>query len=273
MNAPLASTLALSEQRGVLRVMLQRPQARNAMTLDMVRELSSVFAQAEARDDLRVLVLRGAGGHFCAGADIKDLLRAQAEPVTSAHNPVAETNAAFGHLCAAFAKLSLPTVCVLEGSVLGGGFGLACASDIALAADTALFGLPETSLGVVPAQIAPFLVERLGFSQAKRLALIGGKVDATQALAIGLVHELHASGPALDLALEVLIARLLRCAPQATRATKRLLLRTREQSAESLIEHASLVFSAQLNSSEGAEGTRAFVEKRPPDWQAPRGEG
>ena len=273
MNAPTVQTLGLSEQRGVLSVMLQRPQVRNAMTLEMVRELSSVFATAEARDDLRVLVLRGAGGHFCAGADVKDLLRARAEPVTHTHNPVAETNAAFGHLCAAFARLSLPTVCVLEGSVLGGGFGLACASDFALAGDSARFGLPETSIGVIPAQIAPFLVERLGFSQAKRLALMGGKLDAAEALTIGLVHELHASGPALDLALEVLLERLLRCAPQATRATKRLLLRTREQSAESLIEHASLVFAAQLNSTEGAEGTRAFVDKRAPAWQLPRSQG
>lgn len=272
MSASVLSTLAVSEQHGVLSVLLQRPQARNAMTLEMVRELSSVFVAAEAQGDLRVLVLRGAGGHFCAGADVKDLLRARHEPVTSTRNPVAETNAAFGHLCASFGRLSLPTVCVLEGSVLGGGLGLACAADIALGSDTASFGLPETSIGVIPAQIAPFLVERLGFSQAKRLALMGAKVDAREALTIGLIHELHAGGPALEQGLAALLERLLRCAPQATRATKRLLLRTREQPAESLIEYASLVFAAQLNSDEGAEGTRAFVEQRPPAWRPVRSE-
>ena len=269
MKTAPTSTLVLSEQSGVLSVLLSRPEARNAMSLDMVRELSSVLASAETRDDLRVVVLRGAGGHFCAGADIKDLLRARSEPKTTTRDPVAETNAAFGHLCVAFARLSLPTVCVLEGSVLGGGFGLACAADIALADETASFGLPETSLGVVPAQIAPFLLERLGFSQAKRLALMGGKVSAQEAYAIGLVHELHASGPALEQALDKLLARLLRCAPGATRVTKQLMLRARESSAESLIEHAAQVFSAQLSSGEGAEGTLAFVEKRAPAWSTP----
>ena len=273
MSLPSTSTLVLSEQDGVLSVVLSRPAARNAMNLEMVRELSSVLAVADARDDLRVVVLRGAGGHFCAGADIKDLLRARQEPVTSTRDPVAETNAAFGHLCVAFARLSLPTVCVLEGSVLGGGFGLACASDIALADETASFGLPETSIGVVPAQIAPFLVERLGFSQAKRLALMGGKFSAHEAHAIGLVHELHASGPALELALTKLLARLLRNAPRATRVTKQLVLRARGQSAESLIEHAAEVFAAQLGSSEGAEGTLAFIEKRAPAWLTRRSEG
>ncbi|MEY4509586.1 MAG: hypothetical protein RLZZ450_1708 [Pseudomonadota bacterium] len=273
MNEPAPSTLSLSEHDGVLFVLLERPHARNAMTLQMVHELSTVLAAAEARDDLRVVVLRGAGGHFCAGADVKDLLRARAEPVTETHHPVAQTNAAFGHLCVTFARLSLPTVCVLEGSVLGGGFGLACAADLALADETASFGLPETSIGVVPAQIAPFLVERLGFSQAKRLALMGGEVDAKEAYAIGLVHELHAPGVALERAIETLLARLLRGAPRATRVTKQLLLRAQRESADSLIEHAAKVFATQLDSSEGAEGTLAFVEKRAPAWQTRRSEG
>jgi isohexenylglutaconyl-CoA hydratase len=267
------STISLSEDEGVLTVLLARPHARNAMTLHMVRELTTVFTAAEARDDLRVVVLRGAGGHFCAGADVKDLLRARSEPVTESNHPVAATNAAFGHLCLAFARLSLPTVCVLEGSVLGGGLGLACAADIALADETATFGLPETSIGVVPAQIAPFLVERLGFAQAKRLALVGGKVDAVEARALGLVHELHASGAALERALAELLARLLRCAPRATRVTKQLFLRARTESAQSLIEHAAQVFVAQLDSPEGAEGTLAFLQKRAPAWQTRRSEG
>ena len=272
MSAHALRTLVLSEQDAVLTVLLSRPHARNAMTLEMVQELATVLTRAEARDDLRVMVLRGAGGHFCAGADVKDLLSARSQPVTATHNPVAETNAAFGRLCVTFARLSLPTVCVLEGSVLGGGFGLSCAADFALADETASFGLPETSLGVVPAQIAPFLVERLGFSQAKRLALRGGTVSASEALALGLVHELHAAGAPLELALDTLLTRLLRCAPRATRVTKQLLLRARTESAESLIEHASQVFAEQLDSAEGAEGTLAFVEKRAPAWRPRRSE-
>jgi hypothetical protein len=88
---------------------------------------------------------------------------------------VAQANVQFGALCVAYAKTPLALVMVLEGSVMGGGIGLACVADVALACETAVFRLPETALGVVPAQIAPFLLERLGYSQAKRLAVTGGR--------------------------------------------------------------------------------------------------
>lgn len=266
MSSPATPNLLENEAAGVLTLVLNRPHVRNAMSLEMARELTEAFGRAEARGDLRVLVLRGAGGHFCAGADVNDFVRARTEPVTDTRNPAAELNAAFGYLCAAFARVSLPTVCVLEGAVLGGGFGLACVSDFTLAADSAVFGLPETSLGVVPAQIAPFLVERLGFAQAKRLALSGGRIRAPEALALGLVHEAHAAGAALDTALAALLERLLLCAPEATRATKRLLWRAKREPAETLIEHAAQVFASALRGPEGEEGTRAFLEKRPPNW-------
>jgi isohexenylglutaconyl-CoA hydratase len=268
-SLPQSEQLLLEERGGVLHVTLHRPQARNAMTLEMVAALRAAIAHAEA-SPLRALVLRGAGGHFCAGADIKDLARARSAPRSPGSDPVAEVNAAFGHLCLAFARVSLPTVCVLEGAVLGGGFGLACASDVCLAAASAVFGLPETSLGVVPAQIAPFLVERLGFAQAKRVALCGGKLDAQRALALGLVHELCPDAPALELALQATLARLLACAPLATRATKQLLLRARSEAPESLIEHAAAVFSAAVASPEGTEGSLAFLQKRRPAWDPAR---
>ncbi len=257
-------TILQAESRGVLTVTLARPETRNALTLEMVDELRGIFAAAEAREDLRALVLRGSEGNFCAGADLKDLMRARGQGGSS----IAETNAAFGHLCAEFTRLSLPTLCVLSGAVLGGGFGLACAADFALADDTATFGLPETSLGLVPAQIAPFLIERLGFSQAKRLALMGGKVSAQEALVIGLVHELHHSGAALEKALTSLLTRLLRCAPRATRVTKKLVMHARSAELVAFVAHAAEQFAEQLGSSEGGEGVRAFMEKRAPAWSA-----
>lgn len=272
MSLPEANNLLTTERDGVLTVVLNRPQARNAMSLEMVRELTALFAAAELESGLRVLVLRGSGGHFCAGADVNDFVRARTEPVSATHDPARELNAAFGHLCVAFARVSLPTVCVVEGAVLGGGFGLTCVSDLTLALDTATFGLPETSLGVVPAQIAPFLVERLGFAQAKRLALSGGRIRAEEAHVLGLVHELYNSGKALEQALARAVERFLLGAPEATRATKRLLWRAKRESAESLIDYAAGVFANALRSAEGEEGTRAFSEKRLPSWAARRDE-
>jgi isohexenylglutaconyl-CoA hydratase len=261
-----AKNLLIATLDGVRTITLNRPQARNAMTLEMLRELIQAFREADETAALRVLVVRGSGGHFSAGADVKDFARARTAPVANGIDPVMELSAAFGHVCTTFAQVSLPTVCVLEGAVLGGGFGLACASDVTLAEQGAVFGLPETSLGILPAQIAPFLVERLGYSQAKRLSLLGGRYDAATALQLGLVHEVCAGSEALESALNATLLRFLACAPEATRATKRLLLRTRDESAESLIEPAAAAFAAALSGPEGEEGTRAFIEKRRPSW-------
>ncbi|MDZ7937436.1 MAG: enoyl-CoA hydratase/isomerase family protein [Rhodoferax sp.] len=206
--------IQVTQVGAVLHITLNRPEARNAMSLQMVSELQLArqapagrgFLQRPAaqprarRDAVRVVVLRGAGGHFCAGADLKDMaaarMRAMHRALARAEGaerrrrmPIAQVNAPFGHLCAAYANTPLAVVAVLEGTVMGGGFGLACVADVAIASGSATFRLPETSLGVVPAQIAPFLVERLGYSQAKRLAVTGGRLDAAAAMALGLVHD------------------------------------------------------------------------------------
>ena len=185
------TTLALRRDGAVLHVTLNRPEVRNAMSLAMVRELIEVVKAAEQDGETRVVVLRGAGGHFCAGADLKDMAGARAR-LTEDPDAVMKVNAAFGELCIAYAGASLAVIAVLEGTVMGGGFGLACVTDVAIAAENTVFRLPETSLGVLPAQIAPFLVERLGYAEAKRLAVTGSRIGAAEALQIRLVHEVHA---------------------------------------------------------------------------------
>jgi isohexenylglutaconyl-CoA hydratase len=258
-------TLALRrEAHGVLHVTLNRPEVRNAMSLVMVRELRVVLGQAEMQAATRVIVLRGAGGHFCAGADLSDMAAARAR---LAENPRAleETNAAFGELCVAFAGTGIALVAVVEGGCMGGGFGLACVADVCLAAPSAVFRLPETSLGVVPAQIAPFLLERLGYAEAKRLAVTGARLTAEQALALRLVHGVHTSAE-LDAALAAVLHDILQCAPHAVAATKQLLAQARWQNAAALVPQAAAVFSQAALGPEGSEGTMAFLHKRKPSW-------
>lgn len=263
-----------AEQTGaVLHIWLNRPQSRNAMSLQMVAELQQVLHDAQASagqaDAVRVVVLRGVGGHFCAGADLKDMaaarMRAMQLNVGDAGDPIAEVNAAFGMLCVAYAQSPLAVVAVLEGTVMGGGMGLACVADLAIASETASFRLPETSLGVVPAQIAPFLVERLGYSQAKRLAVTGGRLDAAQALRIGLVHTLVRTDD-VDSAVDAALSEILACAPGALAATKALMERARWQAPGALVAEAAAVFSRSAGSSEGLEGMTAFMQKRKPQW-------
>ena len=215
-----------------------------------------------------------------AGGDIGDMAQARmklaaqqaqvdAGQAVTARNPIEEVNAAFGQLCLAYARSGLPIVTVLEGTVMGGGFGLACVSDVSLARDNVSFRLPETSLGIIPAQIAPFLVERLGYAEAKRLSVTGARVDAREALTIRLVHEVHADEAALEDALQQTLARILACGPQAIATTKRLLERARQSPAESLIDDAAALFAQAVLSEEGQDGTQAFMQKRKPRWVPP----
>jgi isohexenylglutaconyl-CoA hydratase len=254
-------TDVLARREGpVLHLTLNRPEVRNAMSAQMVIDLRDALAQATGDGDVRVVVLRGAGGHFSAGADLKDMASRPRDPET-----LASANARFGELCVTFADAPLTTVAVLEGTVMGGGFGLACAADVAIASETAVFRLPETSIGVVPAQIAAFLVERLGYSEAKRLAVSGGRLDAKGALAIRLVHEVHATSE-LDDAVARVIHECLQCAPGAVAATKALMAKARFAPPASLVQEASLVFARAALGPEGIEGASAFVQKRKPKW-------
>jgi isohexenylglutaconyl-CoA hydratase len=267
--------ICVERTRATVHILLNRPASRNAMSLQMVAELRQVLSDAQATvgtpDAVRVVVLRGAGGHFCAGADLKDMagarMRAMQAPA-DVPDPVAEVNAAFGELCVAYASTPLAVVAVLEGTVMGGGFGLACVADVAIASDTAQFRLPETSLGVVPAQIAPFLVERLGYSQAKRLAVTGGRLDAAAALQLGLVHAVVDTAD-LQTELNKVLADILACAPGALAATKALMARARLREPQDLVQSAAAIFSRAAQGPEGMEGIAAFMQKRKPQWAMP----
>jgi isohexenylglutaconyl-CoA hydratase len=262
----MASTTLIARQDGaVLHLTLNRPEVRNAMSLAMVLELRQALTQAEADGATRAIVLRGAGGHFCAGGDIRDMATARLK-LAEQPNAIAEVNAAFGDLCVAYAGTGLAVVAVVEGTVMGGGFGLACVADVTLADASVVFRLPETGLGLVPAQVGPFLVERLGYAEAKRLAVTGAKVDSSEALRLRLVHEVHVDAEALDWALQRVLADILRCAPGALKATKALIAKARLHSPASLVHEAAETFAAAALGPEGQEGTAAFVQKRQPHW-------
>jgi hypothetical protein len=184
---PDCQTLLLRRDGWRLHVTLNRPESRNAMSFAMVRELTAVFTSLQDDRSVRAVVLRGAGGNFCAGGDIKDMAAARgAEPGPDGRDPLALSNRSFGAMLLAVEAAPQAVVAVVEGAVMGGGFGLCCVSDVAIAHAAAKFRLPETGLGVPPAQIAPFIVRRVGLTQARRLAVTGGALDAAQALALGL---------------------------------------------------------------------------------------
>ena len=255
------------DETGVLHVTLSRPKARNAMSLQMVDELETLLAAILDRRDVRAIVLRGAEGNFCAGGDVKDMAKARMNmPAEGEEDPVATVNRAFGRMITAFDRAPQAVVAVLEGAVLGGGFGLACVADVAIAKDDAKFGLPETGLGLPPAQIAPFLVRRLGLSQARRLAVTGGRFDGKAAHAMGLVHELASSDEELGDVLGGVLKQIRRCAPGAIAATKHLMLQVGAIDHDAVLDEGAKKFAEQARGPEGTEGMTAFVQKRRPHW-------
>ncbi|MEN5089794.1 enoyl-CoA hydratase-related protein [Pseudomonas protegens] len=259
---PACQTLLLESRNGVLFITLNRPESRNAMSLQMVEELRTVLAAVRERRSIRALVLRGAAGHFCAGGDLKDMAGARARGSVAYR----ELNRAFGALLEEAQQTTQVLVCVLQGAVLGGGFGLACVSDIAIAEHSAQFGMPETGLGLLPAQIAPFVVRRIGLTQARRLTLTAARFDGAEALRLGLVHFVEADPRALEERLEQQLSQVLRCAPGANAATKALLLASVDQPLGPLLDQAAEDFAQAVTGAEGLEGTLAFVQKRKPTW-------
>ncbi|PIE38820.1 MAG: enoyl-CoA hydratase [Gammaproteobacteria bacterium] len=224
---PQTDTLLLEHKDHALLVTLNRPEVKNAMSLQMVHELMAVFKAAATDLSIRSIVLRGAEGNFCSGGDINDMASARgalAGKQDTDTDPFYHLNREFGRLITTANASPQVVVTVLEGAVLGGGFGLACVSDVAIASQRARFGLPETGLGIPPAQIAPFVVSRIGLTQARRLALLGARIDGDEALRLGIVHYSCASEALIDSTLDDVLQQIRRCAPQANATTKALML-------------------------------------------------
>ena len=257
-------TLLTRFDSGVLHVTLNRPKVRNAMSSAMVEEIIAVFNAAGDSGDVRAMVLHGAGGNFCAGGDIKDMATLLAK--ADQEDTTAKMNRRFGDLMLIANHAPFAVVVVAEGAVLGGGFGLACVSDIALAHKDTVFGLPETGLGIVPAQIAPFVVSRVGLTEARRIAMLGIRFGATEAQRIGVVHSVFDSEEKAAEMLEGILSQVRRCAPGANAITKNLMLDVAHIPLEDILDRASREFAACLSGNEGREGTTAFREKRLPSW-------
>jgi isohexenylglutaconyl-CoA hydratase len=245
---------------------LVAPDTRNALTDGMVAGLLNALSRAESQPDVRALVIRGDGGHFCAGGDFSRFRSLMAVPApATGDDPIATFNRAFGALLERLHDAPVATIAVVEGAAMGGGVGLAASCDFVLAAGSARFGMPEATLGLPPAQIAPFVATRLGEGPALRLMLTGRRVDAEQALVCGLVDEV-AEPEALNARLHALLVDLGRAEPAALRATKAILHRRRTHSLSDTLDFAATRFTAALRSGSASEGLAALTGKRPADW-------
>ena len=247
---------------GVARVEMARPAVFNAFDEQMIGELDAAFAALAANRDVRVVVLSAQGKHFSAGADLHWMQRAS--QASEADN-LADARC-FAAMLARLAQMPQPTLARVQGAALGGGVGLVCACDLAIASEDARFALSEARLGILPAVIGPYLVNAVGLRQAKALALMAERIDAQRALAIGLVQQV-VPAPDLDAAVDVALQALLQGSPQAQSAIKDFF----GQLSVGPVGEAARELSAQTISrarttDDAREGFAAFLHKRPPRW-------
>ncbi|HET7299630.1 MAG TPA: enoyl-CoA hydratase/isomerase family protein [Oleiagrimonas sp.] len=255
----------LTERRGSIGVItLNRPELHNAFNEVLVAELNAVFDAAEKDESLHALVLTGNGKSFCAGADTK-WMRGMAKASQLENR---EDSLQLARLMRRLNFIDIPTIAMVNGAAYGGGIGLIACCDIAIAAEDAKFALSEVKLGIVPAVISPYVVDAIGFRQARRLFTTGEVFDAACAVRIGLLHETVPADQLYDTVVEI-VKRLEKAGPLARRAAKRLALRVaghnERERAKLDAENAELIARIRV-SDEGQEGLTAFLDKRKPNW-------
>ena len=248
----------------VAQINMARPAVFNAFDEAMIAEMEAAFAQLAIDASVRVIVLAGDGKHFSAGADLQWMQRAS----TATLEWNLDDARRFAGMLARIEACPKPTVARVQGAALGGGVGLVCACDIALAADNASFSVSEAKFGILPAVIGPYVVNAVGKRQAKRLALSTTRIAAAEALAIGLVQQVVALD-ALDAALDTTIAELLIGGPNAQREIKELFGRLEVGPITSEVrELTAQTISRVRGTEEAREGFTAFLAKRPATWMS-----
>ncbi|PWQ94382.1 enoyl-CoA hydratase-related protein [Leucothrix pacifica] len=257
------TTLTLSTRAaGVAQVTMSRPDVFNAFDETMIRELGEVFSHLEQDDTVRVIVLAGDGKHFSAGADLQWMQRASE---ASEEWNLADARV-FAGVLAGIERCAKPTIARVQGAALGGGVGLVCACDIAIAADNARFAVSEAKFGILPSVIGPHVTNAVGKRQAKRLALTTTQIRAEEALRIGFLQEVS-SLEALDEAVDATVKELLAGSPNAQREIK-LLFGQLEVGpvTDEVLELTAKTISRVRGTDEAKEGFNAFLAKRPANW-------
>lgn len=244
----------------VVHVTLNRPRRRNAIGGGMGEALDALIAGLRTDRTARAVVLRGAGGHFCAGLDLTEVAASPEEQEGR--------NRAIGARYLALSELPQVVIAAVEGAAHAGGLGFVCCADIAFCAADARFAAPEVRRGLVPAQILPWMVRRMGRPQATRMVLEAGVVDAAAALRMGLVHEMAEDRAGLDALVAASLAQVTAGAPGALAETKRLLTALGALAPDGYGAAAAEAFGRTAGGPEAREGIAAFREKRPPAWAA-----
>jgi methylglutaconyl-CoA hydratase len=254
-------TVALSIDDKIARVTLNRPEIHNAFNEVMIAELLEVFHKLKDDEKLRVVILTGEGKSFCAGADIHWMKKMK----NYTYQENFDDALALANLMYEMFSFPKPLLGRINGAAIGGGTGLVSVCDIVIAAETAKFSFSEVKIGLVPACISPYILNRVGFTKANILFLTGERFNAEKALNVGLVDEVVPLS-ILDRRVDRLAEELISSGPQALATAKKLLRDIPHMAMEEKRRHSAEVLAKLRISDEGQEGLAAFLEKRKPKW-------
>jgi isohexenylglutaconyl-CoA hydratase len=257
-------TLELELKQGWLTIWFNQPDNRNALSDALVAELGDVLKNVRDDRTVRGITMRGRGGVFCAGADLKNF---------KDNFQQSGDRAAIIRMSSGAAEIfdlvnTAPQVVIVlvEGAAMAGGFGLACCADVVLCESGARFAMTETAIGVSPAQISPFVIQKLGYAIGRRLMLTAARFDGTKAHELGFADFIADDVPGLEAIEMQLRKQVLGAAPGAVAATKELLGQISGQPREKVIRLAAENFADRMVSDEAREGIASFFEKRKPNW-------
>ncbi len=249
------------DKRGVASLTLNRPDKHNAMSAQMINDLTDAAKDIGSNTDIRVVVLGANGASFCAGGDL-NWMRDQMAADTATRRAGAT---ALAQMLGALNTLPQPVIGRIHGNAFGGGIGLACICDVAIGVTGAKFGLTETKLGLIPATIGPYVLARMGEAFARRVFMSSRVFDATEAETYGIIAK-AVSPETLDAAIEAEVAPYLNCAPNAVAAAKALARRLGPTIDDATVAASIDALIAAWDGDEAAQGIAAFFDKQPPPW-------
>lgn len=261
LSAAYRSLTVETDARGVARLTLNQPESHNALSAVLLEELPRAAASLDQDASVRVVVLTGAGASFSAGGDLKWM---QAARSLDRAGRIAESRK-IAAVLAALDRLSKPLIGRINGAAYGGGVGLIAVCDVAIAARGARFGLTETRLGLIPANIGPYVVTRLGVARAREVMLNAKLFDADEAARIGLISR-AVDAAALDAEVEREVGYFLTCGPHAVAGAKAMVHHIARHGAAASVDYAIERLADAWEDDESREGIAAFFEKRKPAW-------
>ena len=261
---PDTTAIDLELKNGWLTIWFNQPESRNALSAELVGDLVKTLETAKDDRAVRGITIRGRGGVFCAGGDLKSFKAGQ-QGGQSAED-VIKNSIGGAYMFDLVNRMPQVVIVIVEGAAMAGGFGMACCADVVICDANARFAMTETAIGLTPAQISPFVIQKLGYATARRLMLTAARFDGRQSAELGFADFLGDTVEDLEAHELQIRKQVLRCAPGAVADIKSLILALPRLNRDQAIQAAAENFAGRMMSEEGKEGVASFVEKRKPNW-------